>query len=288
MSKFLPVYLLRKGNPDYLVRRFLASAFSSNQETPQRLILLLKGFRPDERPADINRLPGWIQNRLDYITINDEGLDLTAYRKLCEQSSESHFLFFNSHSQLLHPDWHAAFEKAFDATKGEGLIGASGSYETGEMTDFVFPNPHIRTNGFLVGREAYLEAASHPLESKSDCHFLESGKNSLTRYFIEHEKPVLVVNSDGDLFESADWPNSQTFRLEDQQKLLVGDNRSQKYHLAMPNRRQFHAKASWGDQARIQSIPFFKTAGRIVWNRWFGNGYKFPILNALLESKVEK
>nr|WP_319388767.1 hypothetical protein [uncultured Cohaesibacter sp.] len=248
----------------------------------------MKGFKPGEKPHELDNLADDILRRLEFFPVEDKGMDLTAYRTLCEQRQESYFLFFNSYSYLLHPNWHEAFRRGLEETDGRGLVGATGSYETGKIVDHQFPNPHIRTNGFLVGREDFLEAAAAPLNNKRDCLALESGKNSLTQYFMKRGKQVVVVNAEGDIFDIDDWPSSETFRLGDQQKLLVADNRSLKYHTAFNRRRCHHAQMSWGSIADPQPVSLGTTISRIVWSRICGNGHRIPLIKLAIESRILK
>ena len=288
MSAFTPVYLLRKGNSAYLARRFLKSffQFDDNEEAP--LILLLKGFELDEIPDELAKLPTAQRARITVVYIDDTGMDLTAYRALCQQRTERHFLFFNSNSVILNISWFEAFTKALSSTKGKGLIGASGSYEAQPTMGLGFPNSHIRTNGFLVAREEYLQAANGPLTTKNECHLLESGPDSLTQYFMKKGDPVLIVNADLQLFDVKDWPKSQTFRLSDQQKLLIADNRSEKYHAGMAKRRKLHATASWGEEKDVLPISWAKTMKRILWDRLCASGHRIPLIKRLIENRISR
>jgi len=150
------------------------------------------------------------------------------------------------------------------------------------------PNPHIRTNGFLVGREAYIAAAIGPLLTKQECHQLESGKNSLTRHFLDKNFPVVLVNADNQIFQIDDWPSSRTFRLHDQEKLLVGDNRSEKFHSGFAKRRNLHAAASWGDAKQVTGIALGETIKRLVWDRWSASGHRIALLKLLIEGELSK
>lgn len=288
MLPFTPVYLLRKGNPPYLARRFLTRYFKYDAGADVRLILLLKGYRKSEIPSELTGLSDSKLARVEFVYVADDGMDLTAYRSLCAQRRENHFLFLNSNSQILSPFWHEAFTKALTFTKGEGLIGASGSYEAHAQFNMSMPNPHIRTNGFLVGREAYISAAKGPLLTKQECHQLESGENSLTRYFLDRDFLVVLVNADSQIFQIDDWPSSRTFRLHDQEKLLVGDNRSEKYHSGFAQRRKLHAGASWGDAKQVTGLALGETIKRLVWNRWSASGHRIALLKLLIEGGLSK
>ena len=98
----------------------------------------------------------------------------------------------------------------------------------------------------------------------------------MTNFFVAQNKPALVMDADGKLFASDDWPKSATFRLEHQQKLIVHDNRSAKYHHGVSRRRLLHAKASWGNDVRPPKLGLGQTVVRYFWAIWFYHGYRLP------------
>ena len=276
MTSFLPVYLLRKGNPDGWARAFLASFFGTALRADTRLLILAKGFGSDEKPTVLDEISLSWQERIDVLHLNDEGYDLAAYRKACAAGLHSHHLFFNSHSRVLASNWQAAFETAIEQTRGTGLIGASGSLEGG--LDGEEANAHIRTNGFLISARTYLELAPEDLTSKEACHAFEHGNQSLTSLVQQRGEPVMLVNSDLAVFQPKDWSNSGTFRLGNQEKLLVADNRSDKYHCGTNRRRRHHAAASWGVEAKVPDISMLTAVGRRLWHGSLQHGYRWPWL----------
>lgn len=110
-----------------------------------------------------------------------------------------------------------------------------------------FPNPHIRSNGFLV-RRAHMMAARHgAIHDKLDACEFESGADSLTWQLRRQGLKALVVDRAGTGFDVADWPRSRTFRLGDQQGLLMTDNRTRDFDAQTPAARATQAWMSWGD-----------------------------------------
>jgi hypothetical protein len=94
-----------------------------------------------------------------------------------------------------------------------------------------FPNPHLRSNAFLIRREDMLAfAALHRLpRDKEEALRLESGKRGLTRYLAARGLGALVVAAGGEGFEAASWDRSGTYRVPDQPRLLVADNVTREY-----------------------------------------------------------
>ena len=109
-----------------------------------------------------------------------------------------------------------------------------------------FPNPHLRTNAFLIRRELMLSLDVGDPASKRDAFLLESGRRSLTRQVVHRGLRVLVVGRDGLAYRPEDWPESGTFRARSQCNLLVSDNRTEEWAAAGPEDRRRAAEATWG------------------------------------------
>ena len=124
-----------------------------------------------------------------------------------------------------------------------------------------FPNPGIRTNGFII-RRLHLLPFCHRLSPmiKNESYIFESGWQSLTRTILEQGFRVLVVNADGTNFDVADWPKSQTFRAGGQQKLMVHDNQTRRFEASTIVQQQLLAYMSWGS-ASSYSVPSVSTFG---------------------------
>jgi hypothetical protein len=58
-----------------------------------------------------------------------------------------------------------------------------------------------------------------------------------------------VVGRDGAAYEPAEWPNSRTFRVDEQENLLVADNRTDEYASADAATRAALRRMAWGDAA---------------------------------------
>jgi hypothetical protein len=109
-----------------------------------------------------------------------------------------------------------------------------------------FPNPHIRTTGFLVRRHEFLRCA-WPTHSKRGSYEFESGHYGLTATLRRAGQAILVVGRDDREFDIPDWPSSKTFRLGDQANLLVTDGQSRAWAALDPARRATFVRFTWGD-----------------------------------------
>jgi hypothetical protein len=84
-----------------------------------------------------------------------------------------------------------------------------------------FPNPHIRSNGFMIDRRRLLELGSDLIRTKIDACGFESGIDSLTARVRRQGMAALVVGRGGQDYDVPDWTHSGTFRLGQQKNLLL-------------------------------------------------------------------
>lgn len=110
-----------------------------------------------------------------------------------------------------------------------------------------FPNPHIRTTGFLIkGLEFYSFINNKLLRSKEDAWKIESGKNSLTNYFKKLGFKIYVINSDGNKFSENDWNLSNTYNYLEQNKSIISDKHTRKYLKLNDNEKMTFQNNTWG------------------------------------------
>lgn len=110
-----------------------------------------------------------------------------------------------------------------------------------------FPNPHIRSNGFMLRRDrlALFDAAT--IANKDDACFFESGPNSLTAQIRRAGQAAVVVGRNGQGYDVSEWPRSATFRLGDEANLLVTDNHGRAFLGMTSENRITHARMTWGE-----------------------------------------
>ncbi|MBC7490412.1 MAG: hypothetical protein H7240_11050 [Glaciimonas sp.] len=134
-----------------------------------------------------------------------------------------------------------------------------------------FPNPHIRSNGFVIRRRHLLPFFDKSRRmSKNESYLFESGAKSLTRQLIKSQLRAVVVNSAGNIYDVEEWPRSQTFRLDIQQGLLVQDNQTRSFQKLNSAEKDVNEFMSWGDSSRKIS------------DRVFTFGIPFDIENKLI------
>lgn len=128
-----------------------------------------------------------------------------------------------------------------------------------------FPNPHIRSNGFLIARHRMLGFEPSEVKTKLDSCLFESGIDGLTNRIRRDQLGACVVDRFGNSYPIADWSRGKTFRLGGQEGLLLTDTRSRQFDAMPPGTRETHARMTWGDYIGPPPADFPSL------------GFKFPI-----------
>jgi hypothetical protein len=131
-----------------------------------------------------------------------------------------------------------------------------------------FPNPHIRSNGFIIEKDKLLEFRGALVTNKIDANLFESGPEGLTAAIRRKGLAALVVGADGDAYATQDWWRSNTFRLGSQSNLLVSDNHTRAFDAMSNGARLTHERMTWGDYARTRpsdypDLDYFKVVGKL-------------------------
>lgn len=273
-AKIEVVYLIRWSNPIDLTRRFAESYLSFPAGIEHRLTLICKGFQSqkqiDEHRSQFDGTAPFV------IEMPDVGYDIGAYRFAVDQSNQDLYCFLNSYSVICAPRWLESFSDcALDPRVG--LVGATASYESpfsevmarlaarrpslgmlrhgipGAIKQWLyfppFPNPHIRTNAFMMRRSVLQRVMWPRSPSRRAALRFEAGRQSLTRQVQKMHLEVVVVGCDGRHYPISQWPSSCTFRQNGQHNVLVADNRTIEYNTATPERRRQLAINAWGPYA---------------------------------------
>jgi hypothetical protein len=139
----------------------------------------------------------------------------------------------------------AVYDDAFNEywaslTSQEGVFSFLNGYPP-------FPNPNIRTNGFMVYRDHLSPFFNRSKGmTKNESYLFESGPGSLTSQILNKGLKAVVVNSYGEMFDVDEWPKSCTFRLGQQKKLLFRDNQTRSFERLGSAERDVLAYMTWG------------------------------------------
>lgn len=235
--------------------RFVASYRRFPAGVAHELVIASKGFADAEEAADFRALVADLPHRA--IDVPDGGFDLGTYRHIASATNYRRYCLLNSNCELRAADWLAKLSAALDH---DGVIaaGATGSYQS-LATDLLrmvgmrqtwqalaiakrrllhlrlsrsyppFPNPHLRTNGFLIRRADFLKLRMAKLRSKHDATRFESGWDGMTRQLQAAGGTIVLVDAAGDHLPMVAWPRSATFWQDDQRALLIADNQTRRY-----------------------------------------------------------
>ena len=267
------VHLVRAANASGAVQRFLDSYRRHAAGLDHRLILVLKGFTDPGALAGLRR--SWADLAVQELAVPDRDFDIGPYFTAARATPLPFLCFLNSFSVIRGAGWLELLHRPF-ADPSVGAVGATGSWETpahlrpGEHWGprrsraalklplscaraafygcffAAFPNPHLRSNAFLVRREDFLALRRSRIPGKLGTRIFEAGRHSMSRQLARRGKRVLVVGASGRSYPGEAWPASRTFRAGEQDELLIADNRTEQYALADAAERRRLAAIAWG------------------------------------------
>jgi hypothetical protein len=278
------VYLARGvGEGLASVKCFFDAYNKYTPDYPHDLIVISKGWENQTERNELLTLAK--KNKAIVYDMPDDGLDWAAYMRLAPQLKQDWLCFLNTHSRPLVKGWLRLLKVAADSNTDKfGAVGATGSLETSLPYIFArsknyhgfqavaiypfrlilnvyryitnlcyftgFPNPHLRSNAFLVRRDLFIEYCQTQKlpRSKRDTTKLESGRNGFSSYLLAKGLRLFVTGVDGKVYEWRQWVNSFTFRTHEQQNLLVGDNQTNDYQTSAANRKAYLEFMTWGNR----------------------------------------
>ena len=269
------VHLVRAHNGLQPFTGFLDAYTRNPGGAPHDLLIVFKGFSGD---AELEPYRATLKSIAHQeLRVSDLGLDLRAYSIACRHFEHSYLCFLNSYCVPLDENWLA---KMFALIRQPqvGAAGATGSWES-MYTNFLrsrggtpmpllrrimsalrsrlnrclflpFPNPHLRTNSFIISRQLMLEVWPRLILNKSAAYMFENGRNSFTQRLLRRGLKPLIVGRDGQGYEKEQWARSNTFRQSNQENLLVADNQTRNYAAADFEKRKCLSVLAWGDAAK--------------------------------------
>jgi len=269
MSDICVVHLVRKKNGTESFRIFLESYLKHQAGIEHMLLIIYKGFSGKQDVAAYENLLKCIPHTC--LFLSDIGFDLRPYFIAARKSESKYLCYLNSFSVILDDNW---LLKLYTHIKkpGVGIAGATGSWGSicpspltqrkcvpiwkkflrpfawiyFSLSFPIFPNAHLRTNGFIVSRDTMVKVKFGSLRFKMHAYRLESGKKSITRQIQQMGLRVVVVGKDGVGYEINDWQLSNTFWTQMQSNLLISDNQTRKFNLADSQTRSFLECFAWG------------------------------------------
>jgi len=263
MDKVGVVYLDRWNNPPEFPRAFLDSLARNPTTAKYDLIWQFKGYPDELENPVLSEFSGAFDGALHVCRYPDDLFQFSLSFDAARRFEYTYLIFFISWSRILAPCWLDYYLDTFDRYPNCGVVGATGSYEKLFYYQ-AFPNPHIRTNAFMMRRDVFLSLDAGELKSIFDGNLLEAGPNSLTRQLESRGLQTLVIDRFGKAFKPPDWPRSRTFRRGAQGGLLVADNRTDEYGKAAEKIRRKLEKQAWGHPVKgLATRLRFSTSWRL-------------------------
>jgi len=109
-----------------------------------------------------------------------------------------------------------------------------------------FPNPHIRSNGFLLRRDLLLGFGEIG-RRKRHAYAFESGRDNMTARITQSGLAALIVGADSNAYDVPQWPHSGIFRSGSQANLLIADNQTKAFMALSAEERDAYACMTWGN-----------------------------------------
>jgi hypothetical protein len=283
-SELAVVHLVSESLGVEHAQRFLEAYVRFDAGADHELVIVHNGIRRGApEPGFVAALSG-IPHRS--VTISRNIIDMAAMARAARMLSHRFVCFVNATSEPYVDGWLGTMMR--HARRPDvGMVGATASWGTGleprspalsaamnaplpsllrhpwrrravarEIADRrdmearfrLFPNPHIRANGFVLRRDLMLALHWPEPRTKRDAHALEHGRQSLTVQIYERGLRCVVVARDANAYESDRWPHSKTFWIADQENLLIGDRRTRDYATGSADWRRALRRFAWGDE----------------------------------------
>lgn len=263
------LHLVRATNPPGAFAAFRAAYAGHEAGCAHELVLLLKGFAPEAASAFMAGPAAGMGAQA--VVLDDQGQDLLAYRRAAAALAHEFVCCLNSFARPDAPQWLGHLARAA-ALPGVGIAGATGSWESARLATAAalagrawhqrlprealvaacfpgFPNPAIRTNGFVLRRAELLALVPGWIRGKFSHAMVESGRIGITHRLRRRGLRAVVVDRNGQVFDVPDWPASATFRSGAQAGLMLRDNRTDAWAAADPATQQAQARLAWGNAA---------------------------------------
>jgi hypothetical protein len=262
-----------------LFKQFIDSYMQFNPGCEHSLLLVFNGVKDETATVVYHDFLETLPIAYTSIDIR-EGQDLECYFTAAAKLTAEYIVILNSFSVILSNNWLLKYRDNF-SDQGTGLIGATGSCQSYYSSVFQknrygweknkgftyhfrkyklfikaffywrflfrpFPDPHIRTNAFMIKRSLFLQLQHKPFVSKFAAYQFESGRKSMTNQLLKMGYKVFVMDLTGKTFEPAEWKESSTFWIHNQENLLVADNQTMLYTKAAPAEKKEMTRLAWG------------------------------------------
>jgi hypothetical protein len=108
-----------------------------------------------------------------------------------------------------------------------------------------YPNPHVRTNAFMIETDRFVSLHAATFKTKFDVYEFESGRRSMTKQIMAQGLKPVVVDRNGNIYNISEWKSSSTFWVDEQSNLLVADNQTRDYAKGSRELRRWLEDCAW-------------------------------------------
>ena len=264
-NKILVMYLSSAYVKSTALNNFLKFYKKNKPGIKHELIICFKNLNIIELKKRIKKLNNKYKYFVDPENKNDH--EWGSIKRICENYKNYYIFFLNDHSFPVCKNWlkiiaakikfkrvigcsasnSSHFSNSFYRHENDGYFFAT--FKLLKYLFFIpkFPNPHIRSTGFLVHAKNYLQFfQDKSIQNKFQSLLLESGKNSFTNFFLKKKYDVIVINNKGKIFYKHEWKLSETFSYKDQSAIIISDNKIRKYAILNKRLKLKNSYKCWG------------------------------------------
>ncbi|WP_426441686.1 hypothetical protein [Bradyrhizobium genosp. P] len=151
--------------------------------------------------------------------------------------------------------------QTYEATWSMATEPGAGFHDISNIPEF--PNPHIRTNVFMLSRERFLDCPING-DNKFAALQFESGPSGINACIRKARLRSLAVGADGVGYDVEQWPFAKGFRSGNQSNLLAIDNQTEEFRHLSRNEKRMMATMTWagyqskhiGPNEAVLGVPF--------------------------------
>lgn len=264
MKKVIIAYLCSGFVDIKCLKTFLVNFKKNKPGYPYELIICFKLLKKKERIQREKLLKNY---KIFYDKEHANDHEWGTLKRLCILKKNREIFWMNDHSYPVQKNW---LKKIMNHYNKNVFIGTSGSFSSHFSNSFYrhksdnylkaiikiiffffsvpnFPNPHIRTTGFLINSNDFIEFMKLKwVRTKLQSFLIESGNYSLTNFFKRKNYDIFVVNKDGNKFNLNSMKKSYTFAHKNQNKFLISDNQIRTYSKLSAKEKIKRTKQVWG------------------------------------------
>ena len=247
-KKLIVAYLCSRYVSINSLDNFITNYRKFDAEYDHRLIICFKNLTSEEIKVRKKKL---LNIECDYFIDYEKKNDFEwgTLKRLCREYDNDIF-WLHDHSYPTVKGWLRKVAEIFDE---KTIVGCSSSFSSHYSNAFYrkkedtyiqtvlkiihyfflfpkFPNPHLRTTGFLINASEFLKfIKDKKIDYKIDSFKIESGYNSLTNFFLKKNFKIKIVNKERNNFDLEKSKMSETFAFKEKNLNLISDNQTREF-----------------------------------------------------------